>query len=119
MLGDSFDYFTSDITDINSSDIDTWIEQLYTKCQKLTEDEVRQLCIKAREILLNESTLQPVKVPVMICGDLHGQFYDLIDIFGQVGGKVPDYNYLFLGDYVDRGFYSVETISLLVCLKVC
>ena len=83
----------------------------------LTENEVKRLCDKAKEILQTESNVQPVSAPVTICGDIHGQFYDLKELF-KIGGELPDNNYLFMGDYVDRGYYSVETVTLLVCCKV-
>jgi len=66
---------------------------------------------------MKEQNVQPVKCPVTVCGDIHGQFHDLTELF-RIGGKLPDTNYLFMGDYVDRGYYSVETVSLLVALKV-
>ena len=46
-----------------------------------------------------------------------GQYHDLMELF-RIGGSPPDTNYLFTGDYVDRGYYSVESVSLLVCFKV-
>lgn len=72
---------------------------------------------QAKEILAKESNVQEVKCPVTVCGDVHGQFHDLMELF-RIGGKSPDTNYLFMGDYVDRGYYSVETVTLLVALKV-
>jgi len=98
------------------SDLDRQIEQLW-RCEAITESEVKTLCAKAREILVEESNVQRVDSPVTVCGDIHGQFYDLKELF-KVGGDVPDTNYLFMGDFVDRGFYSVETFLLLLALKV-
>ncbi|KAM1493939.1 hypothetical protein PS1_026033 [Malus domestica] len=71
---------------------------------------VRVLCEKAKEILMEESNVQPVKSPVTICGVIYGQFHDLAELF-RIGGKCPDTNYLFMGDYVDHGYYSVETVT--------
>ncbi|XP_062223718.1 serine/threonine-protein phosphatase PP2A-3 catalytic subunit-like isoform X2 [Phragmites australis] len=90
---------------------------LLRECKYLPEPEVKALCEQAKAILTEEWNVQPVRCPVTVCGDIHGQFYDLIELF-RIGGDAPDTNYLFMGDYVDRGYYSVETVSLLVALKV-
>lgn len=84
---------------------------------------------------MEESNVQPVRCPVTVCGDIHGQFvrplssvhpctiahtplqHDLSELF-RIGGNSPDTNYLFMGDYVDRGYYSVETVTLLVAMKL-
>ena len=80
--------------------IDEQISQLM-QCKPLSEQEVRALCDKAKEILMEESNVQPVKSPVTICGDIHGQFHDLAELF-RIGGKCPDTNYLWLGDFAAR-----------------
>lgn len=83
----------------------------------LTEKIVKQCCERCKEILMEESNVQPVNAPVTVCGDIHGQFYDLLELF-RIGGDIPDTNYVFIGDFVDRGYNSVETIELLICLKI-
>ena len=152
-----------------TSDLDKMIETL-RRCEVLTESEVKLLCNKAMEILVEESNVQKIDAPVTICGDIHGQFYDLKEVrvvifpksgdtvcagllrphqstqevkplysyiaravrraprrtdtfffprkLFMVGGECPQTNYLFMGDFVDRGFYSVETFLLLLALKV-
>ena len=73
-----------------NKDLDQWIEQLM-ECKQLTESQVKQLCDKARDILTNESNVQDVKCPVTVCGDVHGQFHDLMELF-RIGGM---YNFCF------------------------
>jgi len=101
---------------ISFDDLDAWIAHLY-ECKYLPEASAIRLCEKARVMLMEEKNVQPVRCPVTVCGDIHGQFYDLMELF-RIGGSPPDTNYLFTGDYVDRGYYSVETVQLLVSLKV-
>jgi len=90
-------------------DLEAWIERLY-QCKPLTEGEIRQLTEKAKEVLFDESSVQPVRCPVTICGDVHGQLHDLLELF-RIGGRAPDTNYLFMGDYVDRGYYSARKLT--------
>lgn len=99
-----------------AANVDVWLEKLYNN-QNLTEAECKELTAKAKEVLANEKNVQPVHCPVTICGDVHGQYCDLLELF-RIGGKPPETNYLFMGDYVDRGYYSVRTVTLLMALKV-
>ncbi|EST05960.1 Phosphoesterase domain protein [Kalmanozyma brasiliensis GHG001] len=95
---------------------DTWIEQL-RQCKYLPEPDIKALCEMVRGILMEESNIQPVSSPVTVCGDIHGQFWDLLELF-RVGGEVDTgVSYIFMGDFVDRGYFSLETFSLLMALK--
>lgn len=87
------------------------------KCEFLLEREVKALCTRARDLLSAEPNVLQVHSPVTVCGDIHGQFFDLLELF-CIGGKLPYTNYLFLGDFVDRGYFSVETFLLILALKV-
>lgn len=98
------------------AEFDRQIEKL-KKCELITESEVKTLCDKAKEILVEESNMQAISAPVTICGDIHGQFFDLKELL-SIGGFCPQTNYVFLGDFVDRGFFSVETFLLLLAFKV-
>ncbi|URE21014.1 serine threonine-protein phosphatase [Musa troglodytarum] len=83
----------------------------------LTDAEIRQLCVASREIFLRQPNLLELEAPIKICGDIHGQYTDLLRLF-ECGGYPPRANYLFLGDYVDRGKQSIETICLLLAYKI-
>jgi len=84
---------------------------------RITEQEIQEVCDKAIELLEKEENCATVSAPITVVGDIHGQYYDLLELF-QIAGKVPDTNYLFLGDYVDRGYHSLECVTLLTLLKV-
>lgn len=83
----------------------------------LTEEIIRLILRRVRPILMAQPMLVRVEAPVNVCGDIHGQITDLVEIF-KAGGLPPDSRYLFLGDYVDRGKYGTEVISVLLGLKV-
>lgn len=175
-----------------NADIDEWLEEA-KQCHYLPEPVMKQLCERVKEVLMEESNIQPVVTPVTICGDIHGQFYDLLELFRVAGGMPGDNNvqapktvttvissddleapteitnprlkklikdggaaaaaatdssfdadetvaegdttheaipppnesgtrsadtrFVFLGDFVDRGYFSLETFTLLMCLK--
>jgi len=100
----------------NHRDVEKQIEQVL-QMEVLTEKECMVLSEKVRDILVEESNIQPVKCPVTVCGDIHGQFIDLKELF-NISGEPPHSNFVFLGDYVDRGYYSVLCVTLMFLYKV-
>ena len=83
----------------------------------LKEDEIKFLIDKSLQIIKDQKMLVELVAPLHVCGDIHGQYYDLLRIFEHCGYP-GEYNYLFLGDYVDRGKQSLETVCLLLCYKI-
>jgi len=83
----------------------------------LPERQITLLCHASRDIFIEQPILLELEAPIKIVGDVHGQYYDLLRLF-EYGGFPPEANYLFLGDYVDRGKQSLETICLLLAYKV-
>ncbi|CAI4049276.1 hypothetical protein SUVZ_13G1210 [Saccharomyces uvarum] len=132
LLNEDFDDIMHSSANKNSTkkfkkpiDIDETIQKLLdagyaakrTKNVCLKNNEILQICIKAREIFLSQPSLLELSPPVKIVGDVHGQYGDLLRLFTKCGFP-PSSNYLFLGDYVDRGKQSLETILLLFCYKI-
>ena len=105
-------------------DVDKIIETLLSvrgnkpgKQVDLKDEEIRFLIDKSQAIIREQKMLVELEAPLHVCGDIHGQYYDLLRIFEHCGYP-GEYNYLFLGDYVDRGKQSLETICLLLCYKI-
>lgn len=109
----------------NPIDIDSIIERLVAsglskkspKSFILSNSEIKFICAKSRRIFMSQPMLLELAAPVKIVGDIHGQFHDLLRIF-KLCGFPPNSNYLFMGDYVDRGKQSLETMVLLLSLKI-
>jgi len=110
---------------LKSMDLDDMIQRLLdaayagkvTKTVSLKNAEIFAICSASREVFLSQPALLELAPPVKIVGDIHGQYTDLIRMF-EMCGFPPNANYLFLGDYVDRGKQSLETILLLLCYKL-
>ncbi|SCW02798.1 LAFE_0F14510g1_1 [Lachancea fermentati] len=106
-----------DIDDIIQKLLDAGYSGKRTRNVCLKNSEIAQICHQVREIFLSQPSLLELSPPVKIVGDVHGQYADLLRLFTKCGFP-PAANYLFLGDYVDRGKQSLETILLLLCYKI-
>ena len=87
------------------------------KLVNLKEADILGLIRTVKGIFMDQPMLVEISAPVKVCGDIHGQYYDMLRLF-EFGGMPPQSNYLFLGDYVDRGRQGIETICLLFALKI-
>ncbi|MFH4976238.1 hypothetical protein AB6A40_002947 [Gnathostoma spinigerum] len=85
--------------------------------RSVSECEIKEICDEIRILFLAQPSLVELEPPIKVCGDIHGQYTDLLRVFNRCGFP-PDSNYLFLGDYVDRGTQSVETIVLVFSYKL-
>merc|ERR1719150_3283428 len=108
----------------SSFNIDKIIEKLLNVRSKrpgtlveLGENDVESITQTARSKFMSQPMFLELEPPIKIVGDIHGQYYDLLRLF-EYGGYPPDANYLFLGDYVDRGKQSIESICLLLAYKI-
>ena len=96
-------------------DLDEFICNTWER-RPINKDDLNRLFSAAKDVLIYEDSLLRLNPAIVVCGNINGQFYDLRRIFEE-NGKPPETQYLFLGDYVDYGYYSIETISLLLAYK--
>eukprot|EP00477_Mikrocytos_mackini_P001772 GAHX01001914.1.p1 GENE.GAHX01001914.1~~GAHX01001914.1.p1 ORF type:complete len:369 (-),score=64.98 GAHX01001914.1:35-1114(-) len=93
------------------------IKDCILNLEKIPLEKLNSFLQFTKLVVMREKTLIELQSPITICGDTHGQLFDLFEIF-RICGEPPETSYLFMGDYVDRGYHSVETFTLLLCLKI-